>query len=145
MRVCAAIVAVLACAVGCAGELDAQGEWLSVPAAVCGIAFRDQRARLQSGFCREHEADGVRHAGVPRRRTSHLWAVIGNDDAVEMIAVENGVRRTAIRPSDSILSWPGKGNARQQSGEGPRRGVGRTVSKKWDAERRLPGVPFPEG
>ena len=122
-----------------------RAEWLSVPAAVCSIASCEQKRRFQGSFCCEHEADGVRHASVPRRGTRHLWAVIGNDDAVEMIAVENGVRRTAIRLSDSILSWPGKGNARQQSGEGPRRGVGRTVSKKWDAERRLPGVPFPEG
>src|SRR5271165_869133 len=45
--------------------------------------------RFENRSCRQHEAEGVRHPGVPRRRAGHLRRVIGNDDAVEVIAVKN--------------------------------------------------------
>ena len=65
---------------------------------VC-LTFVFQRAQ-----CGLHPAERERHARVPRRVAAHLRSVIGNDDAVESIAMQNAppaLRARAARVTGS--------------------------------------------
>ena len=42
-----------------------------------------------TGFRRQHKAEGVRHSGMPGRGTRHLRSVVGNEHAVEAVAVQD--------------------------------------------------------
>src|ERR1700688_5123534 len=62
---------------GCAG---AEKEF-SLPPAV---------ARFNGRFSGQHKAERVRHARMPWRRTRHLWSVVGDEHAGELIAMKDG-------------------------------------------------------
>jgi hypothetical protein len=68
-------------------------DWGDVRSAssVSGFGYgRGFRVGFEHGFDGQDEAQGMSHAGMPGSGAGHLRSVVGNDDAIEVIAVEDG-------------------------------------------------------
>src|SRR5260370_24696268 len=72
-----------------ANEGDGEEEEVSLSTSGRGFCAGDGCRRVQHGFDCEDEANGVSHSRVPGSRARHLRSVVGNDDAVEMITLQN--------------------------------------------------------